>query len=92
VGAQQRVEAFFSGHVQGVGFRYSALSLAQGFRVTGFVRNLPDGRVHLVAVGDRDETEAFLAAVKRHMASHIRESQESTQAATGKFARFNIAR
>ena len=42
---------YFSGHVQGVGFRYTTRSVASRFAVTGYVRNLPDGRVELVAEG-----------------------------------------
>ena len=41
-------EIYYSGRVQGIGFRYTARSIAAGRRVTGFVRNLPDGRVHLI--------------------------------------------
>jgi len=55
---------FYTGHVQGVGFRYSARSVAAGFEVTGTVRNLTDGRVELIAEGIREELEAFRAAVR----------------------------
>ena len=46
-----RLEAHFSGRVQGVGFRYLTRQLAQGFAVTGQVRNLPDGQVQVIAEG-----------------------------------------
>ena len=55
---------FYSGHVQGVGFRYTAKTVAAGFEVTGTVRNLPEGRVELVAEGDRAELEAFRTAIR----------------------------
>ncbi len=54
-----RLHIWYSGHVQGVGFRYSVRSVAQGYEVSGLVRNLLDGRVELVAEGTRDELEAF---------------------------------
>lgn len=54
---------FYEGRVQGVGFRYTVRQLAKGFDVTGWVRNLPDGRVELLAGGEPDEVEAFLAAI-----------------------------
>ena len=54
----------YSGHVQGVGFRYSTKTVAVGFEVTGTVRNLPDGRVELIAEGERMELEAFRDAVR----------------------------
>ena len=61
----------YSGRVQGVGFRYTAQHLAAGYRVAGYVCNLPDGDVELVAEGDADEVERFLAAVAGHMAPNI---------------------
>jgi acylphosphatase len=62
---------FYSGNVQGVGFRYTALHLARGFAVGGTVRNLADGRVELVAEGEAAEVDRFLAAVRRQMAGYI---------------------
>ncbi|MBL9117399.1 MAG: acylphosphatase [Verrucomicrobiaceae bacterium] len=57
-------QVFYSGHVQGVGFRASVKNLARGFEVTGVVRNLPDGRVELNAQSFEDEeVEAFLQAI-----------------------------
>src|SRR5262245_10991829 len=61
----------YSGRVQGVGFRYTAQALASGFAVAGYVRNLPDGRVELVAEGDVGQVNGFLAAVARRMAGYI---------------------
>jgi acylphosphatase len=61
----------YSGRVQGVGFRYTAQRLAGGFQVAGYVRNLPDGDVELVAQGPPAEVDAFLAAVARQMADGI---------------------
>ena len=71
---------FYSGRVQGVGFRYATKQLAAGFDVTGWVKNLPDGRVELVAAADdAAELDAFLAELEDHsaLAHHIRE-KEST--------------
>jgi acylphosphatase len=61
----------YSGRVQGVGFRYTAQHLAAGCTVAGHVRNLPDGEVELVAEGEADEVERFLAAVAGRMAPNI---------------------
>ena len=55
---------FYSGQVQGVGFRYTSKTVAAGFEVTGTVRNLPDGRVELVAEGARAELESFRDAIR----------------------------
>jgi acylphosphatase len=61
----------YSGQVQGVGFRYTAQRLAEEFTVTGYVRNLPGGDVELVAEGEAEKVEAFLAAVAQRMAGYI---------------------
>ena len=59
-----RVMNLYAGRVQGVGFRYTARTVALGFEVTGTVRNLDDGRVELVAEGAREELEGFLQAIR----------------------------
>jgi len=64
---------FFQGHVQGVGFRYQARQVAQGFEVAGFVRNLPDGRVQLEAEGEEAEVAEFVAAVEAELEGYIRQ-------------------
>ena len=47
--------------------------VARGFDVAGYVRNLPDGRVELVAEGDPAEIDGFLAAVQDAMGAYIRD-------------------
>lgn len=54
-------QVFYTGRVQGVGFRYTTKQVAAGYEVAGWVRNLPDGRVELLAAArDRSELDAFL--------------------------------
>jgi acylphosphatase len=66
------ISAMFEGKVQGVGFRASVLSLAKGYDVTGWVKNLPDGRVEVFASGDAGELEEFLQGIREsHLAGHI---------------------
>lgn len=81
---------FYQGHVQGVGFRYTAQSIAKRYNVTGFVRNLPDGRVELVAEGENHELAAFLDDVRERMIRYIRDERVDTQAASGEFTSFEI--
>ena len=66
------IQAQYEGKVQGVGFRASILSLAKGYEVTGWVKNLPDGRVELFAAGESAEVEDFLLGIgESHLAGHI---------------------
>ena len=84
---------FYSGNVQGVGFRYTVKSTATGFDVTGTVRNLPDGRVELAAEGLKDELEAFRAGIRESGLDHfIRNEEVSWAEATGEFRGFEIGR
>ncbi len=62
---RHRMTNLYSGHVQGVGFRYAVKSITFGFAVTGTIRNLDDGRVELTAEGAKEELEAFLQAVRQ---------------------------
>lgn len=80
----------FSGRVQGVGFRYTAQIAAARFDVTGYVRNLPDGRVELVAEGASGEMDRLQAAVEQAMSSNIRRVEAADSPASGEFAAFRI--
>lgn len=81
----------YSGHVQGVGFRHTARSVATGFEVTGTVRNLEDGRVQLVAEGDQDELRAFREAIRESgLGPLIRGEDERWTAVEGSLQGFRI--
>lgn len=69
------LEAWFSGRVQGVGFRFTTVQIAREFEVSGTVKNLMDGRVHLVAQGTQEEVRAFLGELRREMEDYIRETE-----------------
>ncbi|MEW6161284.1 MAG: acylphosphatase [Verrucomicrobiota bacterium] len=88
-----RVQIFYSGRVQGVGFRYTVKSLAAGFEVTGMIRNLEDGRVEMVAEGTRAELEAFQAAIgESEVGPFIRHADVTWSQAQNEFRGFIIAR
>lgn len=71
------VQVFYEGRVQGVGFRYTVRQISKGFEVTGWVKNLPDGRVELQAASDAEELGAFLDAIaESELKSHIRKSEK----------------
>lgn len=66
------LHATYEGKVQGVGFRASIMSLAKGYDVSGWVRNLPDSRVELFLSGDDPEVDDFLLGIREsHLAGHI---------------------
>ncbi|MBI1178277.1 acylphosphatase [bacterium] len=89
--ARRRLQAFFSGRVQGVGFRYTVKSLAAGFDATGVVRNLPDGRVEFAAEGEAEELQAFVQAIREsEVGRFIRHEELSWTEATGQFRGFEI--
>lgn len=79
----------FEGRVQGVGFRYATHALAAQADVRGYVRNLPDGSVELMAEGDTDEVDRFLSAVHRRMATYIGKQTEALVSEQG-FTDFRI--
>ncbi|MBX9787986.1 MAG: acylphosphatase [Pirellulales bacterium] len=85
-----RREVVYHGRVQGVGFRYTTVRLASRFAVSGYVQNLHDGRVKLVAEGQVAEIEAFLTAIAGHFAAHIDDTNVRPSEATGEFNEFEI--
>lgn len=84
-------DAWFGGRVQGVGFRWQTLKIAREFEVSGFVRNLADGRVHLYAEGSEREVVAFVSAVEDEMKSFIRETEKKTGTRNASVQGFSIA-
>ena len=85
-----RAEALYSGYVQGVGFRYTARQTAFRFPVTGYVQNLNNGMVKVVAEGARPDVQAFLDAVRQEMTEYIDDVQISWGVATGESQDFRI--
>ncbi len=80
-----------NGEVQGVGFRYFALRVAARHQITGTVRNLPDGRVEVVAEGEREEMDEF----KKELATgprlaDVSSLDEADIAVTGRYRDFRI--
>ena len=90
---RRRMQVFYAGRVQGVGFRYQTRQLATGYTLTGTVRNLPDGRVELVAEGLEEELLAFRAGIREcGVGSLIDDEEELWTDACGGFRGFEIVR
>jgi len=88
--SRQRRTAYFGGHVQGVGFRYTTERIAGDYAVDGFVQNLPDGRVLVVAEGEAGELDRFFGRLQNQMAGYIRQTHVTPGPATGEFAGFGV--
>lgn len=87
----ERVIVHYSGRVQGVGFRATVRHIACGYDVTGWVRNLPDGRVELIAEGAKPELKAFLEGVAQsELSGFIARQSETWQSAQGDLRGFGI--
>jgi len=86
-----RFRAHITGRVQMVGFRAFAEMRAQRYGAVGYVRNLPSGAVEVVAEGDRDLLEDFLADLRRGPSgAHVRDVAVSWESPRGEFADFSI--
>ena len=85
-----RRRVYYEGRVQGVGFRASACDVASRYEVAGTVRNLPDGRVELVAEGPEGQVEAFLGAVRSEMGRHIRDERTESLPDGEPFSGFRV--
>lgn len=86
----KRVEALYSGRVQGVGFRFTAQRLAEGLSIKGWVKNLPKGAVQLVVEGSEDNLNKLLGQLKAHFEDDIKDVQISWQEPAGKFSEFRV--
>ena len=89
--AGKRLHVFWSGRVQGVGFRYTAEAAALDLKLAGWVRNLPDGRVEAVCEGPEPRLQKFLEVVRTGpMARHIQRVQATVEDATREFREFRV--
>lgn len=87
---EHRRACYFSGRVQGVGFRYTVQNLSICHNVHGFVRNLPDGRVELVMEGPDGDMAGLLDDIQQKMSAYIRKLETNESPATGEFRQFCI--
>lgn len=87
---RKRLHALFSGRVQGVGFRFTTERIAQSYPIGGYVRNLPNGQVELVAEGEEKSLQEFLRAVQEAFHSHIQKTDVQWGGALGDFKDFGV--
>jgi acylphosphatase len=84
------VHVYYSGSVQGVGFRYTAQQIALDLGVKGWVKNLWDGRVEVLAEGEESRLKDFLARLEDDFSGHIRNADVSWEPATDSFRSFSV--
>lgn len=84
------IECFFSGRVQGVGFRYEVLSIAKGYDLTGYVKNVDDGKVELYIEGSNNEIEAFIDEIGNQLDTYISEIEKRYGSGMKRFNTFSI--
>ncbi len=86
-------EIYVSGRVQGVGYRYFTRKTAASLKVTGFVKNLPDGRVFVTAQGTKENLKQFIDYLKEGPAFARVENIQMNQIdhTTKSFSSFEIA-
>ena len=82
---------FYSGIVQGVGFRYTAQRIASGLSLSGWARNLSDGRVEVLVEGPKEQVERLIIELQEYFSQHIKNRQVNYYSATGKFLDFSVA-
>ena len=80
----------FTGRVQGVGFRYTTYRIARGYDVTGFVRNLSDGTVEMLAQGPADEVDCCIREVQDSFAGYIQDARIEQIPCNPRYSDFGI--
>ena len=88
----KRIHVFYSGYIQGVGFRYTVRNLAPTLGIKGWVKNLRDGKVEVIAEGNEEKLNIFLDDIKNEFpVRFIKDVDINWEEATREFKSFNIA-
>jgi acylphosphatase len=86
----KRVHVLYSGRVQGVGFRFTAEAIARKLQIGGWVSNLRDGKVEIVAEGEEPVLKNFLTQIAEEMSHYIINADVSWERPTGEFKDFGM--
>jgi acylphosphatase len=87
---EKRINVYYTGRVQGVGFRFTAEDIARSLGVLGWVKNLRDGRVEVVAESEEKVLKEFLTRLSQYFSRYIQDVDITWQEPTGEFKDFGI--
>ena len=87
---KKRIHVYYTGRVQGVGFRFTAEDIARDLEVCGWVKNLRDGRVEVVAEAEENNLKEFLSKIYEYFSRYIQDVDIDWQEAAGEFKDFGI--
>jgi len=86
----KQVHVYYSGRVQGVGFRFTAQDIANDLGILGWVKNLRDGRVELIAETEENILKEFLDRIHKDFSGYIQDKEIEWRQATGEFREFGL--
>ena len=85
-----RVHVLYSGHVQGIGFRFTARAIAHELEITGWIKNRNDSRVEIIAEQQEEVLKQFLTRLQHSFSRYIQDVDVSWQPSTGEFNGFTV--
>ena len=87
---KKQAHIFFTGTVQGVGFRYTTRHIANRLGITGWVRNMLDGKVEAIAEGDEETVKTFIDSLNERFSGYIKNSDVTWGDSTDEFSTFDV--
>ncbi|MFA5093046.1 MAG: acylphosphatase [Candidatus Omnitrophota bacterium] len=87
---KKQLHLIYSGRVQGIGFRYTVLDIARQQKVGGWVKNLDDGKVEIIAEADEDLLKIFLLSINQHFSNYVNDLEIRWLPASGELNVFEI--
>jgi len=87
---KKQIHVYYTGKVQGVGFRFTTEDIAQDLGITGWVKNLRNGPVEVVAEAEEDTLKDFLGRISQYFSRYISDIDVEWRQATGEFKDFGI--
>jgi acylphosphatase len=87
---KKQAHIYYSGQVQGIGFRYTFQDIANYHKVLGWVKNLDDARVEAMAQAEEEALNVFLQQVNHHFSHYIKEVNLEWLPPSGEFRDFKV--